>query len=193
MSSVRHFSRLIALACVLMGVAGCASEPLPSGGPEMAVIRTQEYLLGPGDKIRITVFGEDALSGEYLVSNNGLISLPLAGDIVAGGLTPSALQLKIKDTLEQNSLVQNAKVSADVVAYRPFYILGEVARPGQYPFVAGMTLTKAVASAGGFTYRANDRTVYVTREGGTREMPVALTAASAVGPGDTIRVAERHF
>jgi polysaccharide export outer membrane protein len=84
-------------------------------------------------------------------------------------------------------------VSADVVAYRPYYILGEVTKPGQYPYAVGLTVTKAVATAGGFTYRANHKQVFVTREGTNQEIPLAITASAWIGPGDTIRVAERYF
>jgi polysaccharide export outer membrane protein len=90
-------------------------------------------------------------------------------------------------------MVRTPRVAIDVVSYRPFYILGEIDKPGQYPYAIGMTVTKAVATAGGFTYRANSRVVYVTREGAANETPLTVTAATWIGPGDTVRVGERTF
>lgn len=177
----------------LLALAACSTGPLPAGGGEFLVETGHEYNLGPGDKVRITVFGEESLSGEFLVANNGSIAMPLIGQVQAGGLTPAAFQAGIQQRLEASGMVRSPRVSADVIEYRPFYILGEVTTPGQYPYAIGMTVTKAVATAGGFTYRANNRVVYVTREGSGREVPVSVTAATWIGPGDTIRVAERSF
>ena len=177
----------------LLLVAACQSGPLPAGGGEYLVESGHEYNLGPGDKVRITVFGEETLSGEFIVANNGSVAMPLIGEVQAGGLTPTAFQATVQQRLEASGMVRSPRVSADVTAYRPFYILGEVTTPGQYPYAIGMTVTKAVATAGGFTYRANNRIVYVTREGSGREVPVSVTAATWIGPGDTIRVGERSF
>jgi protein involved in polysaccharide export with SLBB domain len=177
----------------LLLVAACQSGPLPAGGGEYLVESGHEYNLGPGDKVRITVFGEETLSGEFIVANNGSVAMPLIGEVQAGGLTPTAFQATVQQRLEASGMVRSPRVSADVTAYRPFYILGEVTTPGQYPYAIGMTVTKAVATAGGFTYRANNRIVYVTREGSGREVPVSVTAATWIGPGDTIRVSERSF
>jgi protein involved in polysaccharide export with SLBB domain len=174
-------------------MAACASEPLPTGNAAFAVDTGHEYKLGPGDKVRVTVFGEEALSGEFIVANNGAVAVPLIGEVTAGGLTPSAFQIAIQEKLTSSGMVKSPRVSTDVISYRPYYILGEVTKPGQYPYAVGLTMTKAVATAGGFTYRANHKVIYVTREGTTREVPISLTAASTVGPGDTIRVAERYF
>jgi polysaccharide export outer membrane protein len=184
----------IILGLFLGAVFGaCASKPLPTGNAAYAIDVGHEYKLGPGDKVRVSVYGEDALSGEFIVANNGAVAVPLVGEVQAGGLSPEALQLAIQEKLVSTGMVRTPRVSADVVSYRPYYILGEVQKPGQYPYSVGMTITKAVATAGGFTYRANERVVYITREGSTREVPTNLTAASAIGPGDTIRIAERYF
>jgi polysaccharide export outer membrane protein len=167
----------LAQLCALIILAACSSAPLPVGNAAYAVDRGLEYKLGPGDKIRVTVFDEQQLSGE----------------VKAGGLTPSEFKVAVEEQLTASGLVRQPKVSTDVVSYRPFFILGEVNKPGQYPYAIGLTVTKAVATAGGFTYRANNKMVYVTREGETREMAVSITAASAISPGDTIRIAERSF
>jgi protein involved in polysaccharide export with SLBB domain len=183
----------LAQLCALIILAACSSAPLPVGNAAYAVDRGLEYKLGPGDKIRVTVFDEQQLSGEFLIANNGAVAIPLLGEVKAGGLTPSEFKVAVEEQLTASGLVRQPKVSTDVVSYRPFFILGEVNKPGQYPYAIGLTVTKAVATAGGFTYRANNKMVYVTREGETREMAVSITAASAISPGDTIRIAERSF
>jgi len=183
----------LAQLCAVITLAACATAPLPSGNAAYAVDQGLEYKLGPGDKLRVTVFNEEQLSGEFLVANNGAAAIPLVGEIKAGGLTPSEFRVAVEQQLMSSGMVKQPKVSVDVTAYRPFYILGEVTHPGQYPYSIGLTVTKAVATAGGFTYRANNRVIYVTREGATSEVPVSVTAASSIGPGDTIRIAERSF
>lgn len=186
-------ARLFVAPLLAAALAACATAPLPAGNAAFAVDTGHEYKLGPGDKVRVTVFGEDALSGEFIVANNGAVAVPLIGEVTAGGLTPSAFQIAVQEKLTSSGMVKTPRVSTDVISYRPYYILGEVSKPGQYPYAVGLTMTKAVATAGGFTYRANNRIIYVTREGTTREIPVNLTAATTVGPGDTIRVGERYF
>lgn len=177
----------------LLSVCACATGPLPTGNGAYAVETGREYRLGPGDKVRITVFGEEELSGEFLVSNNGSVAVPLVGEVTAGGLTPTEFQTAVQEKLTASGMVRAPRVSTDVVSYRPFYILGEVNKPGQYPYAIGLTVTKAVATAGGFTYRANEKMVFITREGTTREAPISVTAATSIGPGDTVRISERTF
>ena len=193
MSIKRAAAFIAAGLCAALAMTACATKPLPEGNGSYAVETGHDYRLGPGDKVRLTVFGEDKLSGEFMVANNGDVAVPLIGDVKAGGLTPVAFQGAVQQKLEATGMVREPKVSADVVSYRPFYILGEVSKPGQYPYAIGLTVTKAVATAGGFTYRANEQQVYITKEGTSQEVPLNLTAASWIGPGDTIRVAERHF
>lgn len=185
--------KLITLSA-LFWLCGCATEPpLPVGNGSYSVETGHEYKLGPGDKVRVTVFGEDALSGEFLIANNGSVSLPLVGQIRAGGATLTAFETAIQEKLTASGMVRAPRVSADMVEYRPYYILGEVNKPGQYTYSIGLTVTKAVATAGGFTYRADNKVVYVTREGAPNEAPIPVTAATWIGPGDTIRIGERMF
>jgi polysaccharide export outer membrane protein len=99
----------------------------------------------------------------------------------------------VQEQLMASGMVRTPRVSADMVEYRPYYILGEVNKPGQYAYSIGLTVTKAVATAGGFTYRADNRVVYVTREGAATEAPIQVTAATRIGPGDTVRIGERLF
>lgn len=185
--------RVVVAVVVAAVVAACATERLPAGNGDYEVGTGHEYLLGPGDKVRVAVFGEEQLSGEFLIANNGGVAMPLIGEVPAGGLSPANFRTEVENKLNASGLVRAPRVSADVISYRPFYILGEVNEPGQYPYVIGMTVTKAVATARGFTYRANTQTVYVTREGARNETPVPVTAATWIGPGDTIRIGERLF
>jgi protein involved in polysaccharide export with SLBB domain len=191
-SLAQKFATALTALAVLV-VAGCASGALPAGTAQVAPGQVPDYQLGAGDRVRVNVFGEEELSGEFLVSSRGTVALPLIGEVKADGLTLDAFSASVQEKLVASDMVRTPRVSTDVVAYRPFYILGEVSTPGQYPYAIGMTVTKAVATAGGFTYRANSNTVYVTREGNTREQALPVTASTWIGPGDTIRIGERTF
>ncbi|MFZ3485064.1 polysaccharide biosynthesis/export family protein [Sphingomonas sp. 3-13AW] len=151
-----------------------------------------DYRLGAGDKLRISVYDEEGMTGEYQVSELGIISFPLVGDYPAGGKTVPQLRAELERRLG-NGLLNEPKVTAEVIAFRPFYILGEVNKPGMYPFTPGLTLYSAVATAQGFTYRANARKVMITRAGETRETKVKVTADTRIQPGDTIRIREKIF
>jgi polysaccharide export outer membrane protein len=150
------------------------------------------YALGSGDKLRITVYGEDKLTGEYLVDNGGAIAFPLIGAVQARGLTPAALGERIAGALRQGYL-DAPSVSIDVLNYRPYYILGEVNKPGEYPYADSLTIFSAVAKAEGFTYRADERRVYIRHKNEGGEALYRLDGATPVLPGDTIRVLERKF
>lgn len=150
------------------------------------------YVLGPGDKLRIAVFGEEELSGEYAVGAAGEVTFPLIGEISALGSGPEQLARAIEERLRQGYL-RNPRVSVAVTGYRPFYILGEVQNPGTYAYSAEMTIMSAVATAGGFTYRANRRRVYIRRGAESDERAYPLDSALQVQPGDTVRIGERLF
>jgi polysaccharide export outer membrane protein len=151
-----------------------------------------DYVLGSADKLRLTVYGEPSLTGEYLVSSSGTVSLPLAGDVVAAGRTLGDFRENVVKALKEGYL-KDPKVSIEVLTFRPFYILGEVAKPGQYPYTSGLTVFNAVATAGGFSYRANTHRVLIKRanDGGEKEFP--LTSETTIAPGDTVRIPERFF
>jgi protein involved in polysaccharide export with SLBB domain len=150
------------------------------------------YTLGTGDKLRINVFGQPELSGEFVVDGTGAISLPLIGQLTAKGLSTQTLESTIAERLSSGFLL-DPKVSAEVINYRPFYILGEVGRPGEYPFNSGLTVLNAVAAAGGFTYRANKKVVFIKSADGNQEIPYNLNTNTVVRPGDTLRIGERIF
>lgn len=153
---------------------------------------TPTYTLGPGDHVRVTVFGHEDLSGEFEIDGNGRISLPLIKSVTATGSTVSELEQTITAKLAPDYL-KNPRVSVEVLSYRPFYILGEVRSPGQYPYVSGMTLLNAVAIAGGYTYRAATRKVSVTRQGSNGKSKLRASADTKIFPDDVIEVPERFF
>lgn len=153
---------------------------------------TYQYHLGLGDKVSVSVFGESDLGGTFVVSSEGKLSLPLIGDLNAAGMTAAQLKKKIEDGYRQGYL-KDPKVTVDVLSFRPFYILGEVNKPGEYPYDSGMTVVNAVALASGFTYRADQKHVFIKHVNQAKETEVPLTTSQAVQPGDTIRIAERYF
>ncbi|KCZ94491.1 polysaccharide biosynthesis/export protein [Hyphomonas johnsonii MHS-2] len=148
--------------------------------------------MGTGDKLRISVFGQPELSGQFVVDGSGAISMPLIGQMEAVGLSTPALEDKIEARLADGFLLE-PKVSAEVINYRPFYILGEVGRPGEYPYNSGLTVLNAVAAAGGFTYRANKKVVFIKGADSSEEVAFQLNTNTVVKPGDTVRIGERIF
>lgn len=179
---------ILILMAIMLPLAACSSAG--SGLPLLQASKTDEstYRLGPGDKLHITVLGADDLTGDYIVADNGTISSPLIGDVKAGGLTRSEVEREMEHKLAQGYL-KNPKVSISILTYRPFYIYGEVTKPGEYPYASGMRVNSAVATAGGYTYRANENYVIVTRNGQERK---ALPDAP-IQPDDVIKVPERYF
>jgi polysaccharide export outer membrane protein len=152
----------------------------------------QEYQLGSGDLLKITVFNQEDLSGEYTINGGGQISLPLIGTINAKNLTAKQVEQGIINKLKPDYLL-NPRVSVQVLNYRPFYILGEVKEPKSYPYVDGMTYLNAVAIAGGYTYRAKKDHVMVIRMNDPQKRELTLNMDEKVLPGDVIHVEERFF
>ncbi len=189
--------RWLTMVVGLFLVAGCSSSPtiapLPTATGEQAAVELPEepYRLGPGDQVRIVVFRHPDLSGEFELDGRGAFSMPLIGEVRANGLTARELEEKIASMYADGYLV-NPVVSVEVLTYRPFYILGEVNRPGQYEYESGMTVLNAVAKAGGFTYRAKQDGIMVQR-GGANAPPVVVSGNTRIQPGDIITVPERFF
>lgn len=151
------------------------------------------YKLDAGDRIAVNVFGEDNLSGEYEVDQSGIVSLPLAGRINVANLTTQDAERTIAKRLSEG-FVSKPNVTVSVVRYRPFYVLGEVAKPGGYPFYSGATVLSAVAVAGGYTYRAEKFGVRLLRQGGDgTSQPQKITPGEYIQPGDIVIVPERWF
>jgi polysaccharide export outer membrane protein len=151
-----------------------------------------DYRLGPNDRTRIIVYGQPNLTGEFVLDGNGNLSFPLIGNVPAAGMTPTELQRAIAAKLDPDYL-HNPSVSVEVATRRPFYVVGEVQKPGSYPFVTDMTVLNAVATAGGQTYRANMGRFYVKRQVDGRVVRVVATQESRLLPGDTVVVRERYF
>lgn len=185
---MRRWSLAIGLLATL--VASCAGGSAVRA-PSIAA-STPVYQLAPDDKVKINVYGEEGLTGTFTVASNGAISYPLLGEVIAGGLTLAQLQAQLTARLRDGYL-NDPKVSVDITEYRPFYILGEVNKAGEYPYRVGLTVDAAVATAGGFTYRANHRTVAIQHRGEAREVRYQLVPGVQVLPGDTIRILERFF
>ncbi|MBT8130638.1 MAG: polysaccharide export protein [Gammaproteobacteria bacterium] len=150
------------------------------------------YTLGAGDHIRITVFGHEDLSGEFKVDGQGRVSLPLIQVVDAADRTTAELAQIIADRLQPDYL-KNPRVSVDMIAFRPFYILGEVRNPGSYPYVEDMTVVTAVALAGGYTYRASRKKMVITRQDDPDKKKHSIDEDAPVMPGDIIEVPERYF
>ncbi len=150
-----------------------------------------QYSLGTGDLLRVTVFGHEDLSGEFEVDSAGRISLPLIGDLPVGNGSLDNVEQLIASALKPDYL-KNPQISVEIINYRPFYIIGEVANPGSYPFVGRMRVINAVAMAGGFTYRAVEDDLLITRAKGNGKQETARQE-TPVFPGDVVEVPERFF
>ena len=150
------------------------------------------YILDSGDKLRIVVFGQDTLSNNYTVDAQGVVSLPLVGAVEARGLTTSQLGSAIAGRL-RSGYVRDPSVAVEIDTYRPFFVLGEVTFPGQYPYVPNMTVENAIAIAGGFTPRAAKDKVTISRKVQGAPSRFVLPLRHPLRPGDTIEVSERWF
>lgn len=183
----RSIAIVLLAACL---TAACA-------GPQRSadLLRAQfdaPYLLASGDRVRVIVFGQDNLSNSFSIDGAGNISMPLIGLVKAQGLTTADLERAVEQRL-RNGFVREPRVSIEVEAYRPFFVLGEVTTAGQYPFINGMTVQNAVAVAGGFTPRGSQGDVDITRIVNGRALAFAAPLVFPVRPGDTITVRERFF
>lgn len=180
-----------ALLFGLLLLAGCASgSDLPRcTESEAAQGAAEAYALGPGDQLRITVFRNPELSGEFEIDGSGSLALPLGGDVKASGAGVRQLEDEIEARFREGGFLVEPQVSVQVLTYRPFYILGEVAQPGEYEYSDGMTVTNAVAMAGGFTYRADQDDITVNRG----DCAIEALPNTRVLPGEVITVRERFF
>ena len=172
--------------------ASYAQRRVAQAVPVAATFQDGPYTLDSGDRLRVVVFGQDTLSNNYTVDAQGQINMPLIGGVSARGLTTAQLSAAIAGRLKQ-SFIRDPSVAVEIETYRPFFVLGEVTFPGQYPYVPNMTVENAIAIAGGFTPRAFKDKVTVTRQ--VQGMPArySLPLRVPVRPGDTINVGERWF
>ena len=187
-------SRRAVIRHAVAGVAVVLTACTPgSDMPPLPDDPNPAYRLGAGDRVRVIVFGQDQITGEFRVNDAGSIAVPLIGLVRAGGLTTAQLQDSIAANLKRAEIVREPNVSVEVLTYRPVFILGEVKLPGQYPFQPGMTVLTAVAVAGGFTYRAVTGYATILRAQGNRSVEGRVSRGAAVQPGDVITILERHL
>src|SRR5271156_5937984 len=183
---------IVVVACgMLLSLPLRAADQASPGTGQAAPGKVSDYVLGAGDKLRITTFGEDDLSGEFQVSSTGIISMPLIGEVKAAGLTVSQVQSTITNKLA-DGYMKSPHVSLEVLNYRPFFIVGEVMKPGSYNYVNGMSVINAVAMAGGYTYRADKDDIKI-KHGGNEGKEEKVDESTTVVPGDVITVPERFF
>jgi polysaccharide export outer membrane protein len=174
-------------------VSGCAGATLSDAEKQAAVdAASAPAKLQPGDKIRIVVFGEDRLSGDYQLDQSGQISLPLAGTIKAEGLTQTELEQELAKKF-RSQYIKDPKVTVTIATLRPYYMMGEVKQPGQFPYQSGLNVLTALAIAGGPTYRASRTTVEIQRLGETSMHEYPISESVPILPGDVVKVPERYF
>lgn len=189
----------VLVALLALSLAGCGGRGIsaPAGSAPVSADATLkgvdgEYHLGPGDKLRIVVFGHADVSGEFVIDGTDNVALPLVGQFRAGQLTVTGVQESLAKTLNDKYIV-NPRVSVEVLNFRPFFILGEVQKPGSYPYIAGIDIIQAVALGGGYTRRARTSSVKVTRDTAQGRITLFAPPSAPVLPGDTIEVERRLF
>jgi polysaccharide biosynthesis/export protein len=184
--SLRYWAPVTLLAMLLACSPGTDEPPMPQ-------YTSNGYKLGGGDQVRIITFGVAQLSGEFTVDDQGNIALPLVGVLPAADLTPEELGEKIGAGLKSKNLLTDPSISVQVAAYRPVFVLGEVNKPGVYPYQPGMTMLTAVAIAGGFTYRAVEDYAADVRTVNGKVIRGNVTPNSFIAPGDVVKVYQRRF
>ena len=183
----------VVLATVLVG--GCSffpsfpTEDAPAKIPSPA----EGYLLEPGNQVRLTVFDQENLSDTFSLDAAGNIALPLLGNVPANGITATALAHRVEAILRKDAYMQDPKVAVQVETFRPFYVLGEVRTPGEFPYTTGMTVLSAIARAGGYDYRAREGEVVLVRQEGDSQKQYRAVEQTPILPGDIIRILERRF
>jgi protein involved in polysaccharide export with SLBB domain len=191
--------KYLRLAIVLMTglqLAGCYTDygpvevetrPISLSGSGSASV------LQPGERIKITVYGEEALTAEYDINPEGNVSMPLIGQVRAAGQSPAQFGRTVAGRYRGGGFLQDPHVNVAIVTFKPFYVLGEATTPGEYPYRSGLTVHAAVAMAGGFTYRASKAVVLIRHTGDDVWREYSLTEPVPIAPGDLIRIPERYF
>src|SRR6202790_4147025 len=169
-----------------------APVPVAYAAAPMPVRYDAAYRLDAGDRLRVVVYGQEGLTNTYAIDAGGSITMPLIGSVPARGRTPAGLAAEVTGRLRRG-YIRDPSVAAEIEAYRPFFILGEVAAPGQYPYVPNMSVESAIAIAGGFSPRARRDSVTLTHTDNSGSMRVVVPLGTALGPGDTVLVGERWF
>lgn len=182
--------RFLFIACLTVAIVSCTGYRRPPVA--FHEVLTDPYQLDSGDRLRLVVFGQTDLSASFTVDQSGYIAVPLIGKVPARGLTTAQLEGNIAQKLRAG-FVRNPDVSLEIEQYRPFFIMGEVRTPGQFPYVAGMTAQKAIAIAGGFTARGYQKNVDITRQINGEVLTGRVPITDPIRPGDTIYIRERLF
>lgn len=189
--------RLAAVVAIALQLGGCFSEYGPVATDSIPVAPLHEASrIHAGDKLKIIVYGEEALSSgitPYEVSPQGTVSMPLIGAVRAVGRTPSELERDIANRYRSGNFLQDPKVTVSVAEFQPIYVLGEANKPGQYPYRSGLDVLTAVATAGGFTYRASTSTILIRHANDNVWQRYSLAAPILLEPGDLVRIPERYF
>ena len=196
---LQNWLMLLSSALALTLITACetsttrTAEPTPVAQVQTVATNNAAYNLGNGVRLRVTVFGEEDMSGEFLVDGTGQVSIPLVGEVPAAGRSVREFQRELEARLLDGGILLKPRVSAEVINFRPYYILGEVGLPGEYPYTDSLTVLNAVATAQGFSYRANKKVIGIRGIDDAEEQRVRLSPDLKVRPGDTIRVLERVF
>ncbi|WP_029007331.1 polysaccharide biosynthesis/export family protein [Azospirillum halopraeferens] len=185
----------VAIAIAAGFAAGCAPVAVFPGeeAPRTAGNPAESYLLEPGNRVRVIVFNEQSLSGDFTVDPLGNIAMPLVGNIPASGVTAKALSKRIEDTLKRDAYLNDPSVAVEIQTFRPFYVLGEVRQPGEFPYMTGMTVLSAIAKAGGYDYRARQGEVVLVRTIDGDQIEYRAVERTPILPGDIVKVLERRF
>lgn len=187
-----RFFATILVSLFLLG--GCSGVSIPDvDAPASIGDFTSGYLLEPGNRVRVIVFNEQNLSGEFQIDGSGNLSMPLIGTVAASGVTAKTLASRVEEVLTRSNYLRNPKAAVEILTYRPFYVLGEVKLPGEYSYSVGLTVLSAVARAGGYDYRAREGVAVLVRIIDGTEQQFRALERTPILPGDIIRVTERHF
>ncbi len=192
-------SRRLAGFCMVfvtaLTVAACGGGPSMPSTPAPTIIDNpaENYVLEPGNRVRVTVFDESNLSGDFVIDPSGTLAMPLVGSVPASGITTAVLTERLKELLVRNAYLRDPQVSVEIQSFRPFYVLGEVRQPGEFEYSTGMTVLGAIARAGGYDYRAREGEVVLVRTIGDQQMEYKANERTPLVPGDIVRVLERYF
>lgn len=190
-------NRLAALAAVLglgMLTACAGGVALPGDQAPASIANPAEtYVLEPGNRVRVTVFNQQNLSGDFQLDPGGAISLPLIGSVAASGVTARGLAERLEERMKRDGYLLDPRVTVDVLTFNPFYVMGEVRAPGEFPYAMGMTVLSAIARAGGYDYRGRQGDVILVRNSGGQQRELRANERTPILPGDIIRVLERNF